>query len=78
MFKNQKPIKKVKETDAIFNHLAEINQESDDREDSLRISIDSKAKVDLCDSSRGGTSRCKKAVQANDHDMGIKSKLVPF
>ena len=73
-----KPIKKIKETDAIFNHLAEINQESDDREDSLRISIDSKAKVDLCDSSRGGTSRCKKAVQADDHDMGIKSKLTPF
>ena len=73
-----KPIKKIKETDAIFSHLAEINQASDDREDSLRISIDSKAKVDLCDSSRGGTSRCKKAVQADDHDMGIKSKLVPF
>lgn len=73
-----KPIKKVEQTDAIFDHLSEVNQESDDREDSLRISIDSKAKVDLCDSSRGGTSRCKKAVQADDHDMGIKSKLTPF
>ena len=73
-----KPIKKVKQTDAIFDHLSEVNQESDDREDSLRISIDSKAKVDLCDSSRGGTSRCKKAVQADGHDMGIKSKLTPF
>ena len=62
----------------ISNCLSEVNQESDDREDSLRISIDSKAKVDLCDSSRGGTSRCKKAVQADDHDMGIKSKLTPF
>ena len=46
--------------------------------DSLRISIDTKAKVDLCDSSRGGTSRCKKAVQASDHDMGLKDKLAPF
>ena len=73
-----KPIKKIEETDDIFNHLAEMNQKSDGREDSLRISIDSKAKVDLCDSSRGGTSRCKKAVQADDHDMGIKSKLTPF
>ena len=36
------------------------------------------AKVDLCDSSRGGTSRCKKAVQASDHDMGLKDKLAPF
>lgn len=73
-----KPIKKVKETDAIFDNLDEINRASDQREDSLRISIDSKAKVDLCDSSRGGTSRSKKAVQADDHDMGIKPKLVPF
>ena len=73
-----KPLKKVKETDAIFDNLEKINQASDMRVDSLRISIDTKAKVDLCDSSRGGTSRCKKAVQADDHDMGPKSKLVPF
>ncbi|MCK5373902.1 MAG: ISAzo13 family transposase, partial [Alphaproteobacteria bacterium] len=73
-----KPIKKVKETDAIFDNLDEVNRASDRREDSLRISIDTKAKVDLCDSSRGGTSRGKKAVQADDHDMGIKPKLVPF
>ena len=72
-----KPIKKIKETDAIFNNLHKVNKESDEREDSLRISIDTKAKVDLCDSSRGGTSRCKKAIQADDHDMGIKPKLVP-
>ena len=73
-----KPIKKIKETDAIFENIKKVNQESDQREDSLRISIDTKAKVDWCDSSRGGTSRCQKAVQAEDHDMGIKPKLVPF
>jgi transposase len=73
-----KPLKKIKETDAIFNNLDAVNRASDNREDSLRISIDTKAKVDLCDSSRGGTSRCKKAVQADDHDMGDKSKLVPL
>lgn len=73
-----KPIKKIKETDAIFDNLDRVNKESDMREDSLRISIDTKAKVDLCDSSRGGTSRCQKAVQADDHDMGVKPKLVPF
>lgn len=72
------PIKKIKETDAIFEHLHKANEVSDKREDSLRISIDTKAKVDLCDSSRGGTSRCKKAVQADDHDMGIKPKMSPF
>jgi len=73
-----KPIKKIKETDAIFDNLDKVNKESDMREDSLRVSIDTKAKVDLCDSSRGGTSRCQKAVQADDHDMGVKPKLVPF
>ena len=73
-----KPLKKIPETDAIFDNLNKINKESDLREDSLRISIDTKAKVDLCDSSRGGTSRCKKAVQASDHDMGFKDKLAPF
>ena len=73
-----KPIKKIEKTDDIFDNLTEVNRESDKREDSLRISIDTKAKVDLCDSSRGGTSRCKKAVEADDHDMGIKPKLSPF
>lgn len=73
-----KPLKKIKETDAIFDNLDAVNRASDDREDSLRISIDTKAKVDLCASSRGGTSRCKKAVQADDHDLGDKSKLVPL
>ncbi len=73
-----KPIKKIKETAALFDHLKAVNEASDKREDSLRISMDSKAKVDLCDSSRGGTSRCKKAVQADDHDRGVKPKLTPF
>lgn len=73
-----KPLKKVSETDAIFANLDEINKASDLREDSLRISIDTKAKVDLCDSSRGGTSRCTKALKADDHDMGYKDKLAPF
>jgi transposase len=73
-----KPLKKIPETDAIFDNLIDINKASDLRADSLRISIDTQAKVDLCDSSRGGTSRCKKAVQASDHDMGLKDKLAPF
>jgi hypothetical protein len=67
-----KPIKKIKKTDAIFDNIDEVNQASDIREDSLRISIDTKAKVSLCNSSCGGTSKCTKSVQADDHDMGIK------
>lgn len=73
-----KPIKKIKETDDIFDNLVKVNDESDKQEDSLRISIDTKDKVDLCNSSRRGTSRCKKTVHADDHDMGIKPKLSPF
>jgi hypothetical protein len=37
-----------------------------------------RALIDLCNSSRGGTSRCKEAVKADDHDMGHKDKLVPY
>ena len=73
-----RPLKKIRETDAIFKNIEAANQASDSREDSLRISIDTKAKVDLCNSSRGGTSRCQKPVQADDHDLGIKAKLAPF
>jgi len=73
-----KPLKNIKETDAIFEHLDGGNKVSDSREDSLRISIDTKAKMELCDSSRGGTSRCRTALKADDHDMGRKDKLVPY
>lgn len=81
-----KPRKKIKETDAIpsaklrtgFDHLNAVNHTSDEREDSLRISLDTKAKVDVFDSSRGGTLRGKEAVQTGDHNLGNKAKLVPF
>ena len=36
-----KPLKKIPETEAIFEHVAKAKGESDEREDSLRISIDS-------------------------------------
>jgi hypothetical protein len=39
-----KPLKKVIQTDAIFANVQKENQASDEREDSLRISIDAKAK----------------------------------
>lgn len=55
-----KPIKKIKEVNAIFDNIHLLNAESDIRDDSLRISIDTKAKVDLCDSSRGGNHAVKK------------------
>lgn len=73
-----KPIKRIPETDEIFENVQKENKASDDRNDSLRISIDSKAKLAVGDYSRGGQSRGKKPVEALDHDMQSKEKLVPF
>lgn len=69
-----KPLKKVRETDAIFNKVDQENQASDKRDDSLRISIDSKAKLDVGDYSRGGKSRGSVATVALDHDTQSKKK----
>jgi hypothetical protein len=64
-----KPLQKVRETDAIFANLERENQASDARAESLRISIDTKAKLDLGEFSRGGVLRGAAATQALDHDM---------
>ncbi|KKL82031.1 hypothetical protein LCGC14_1988800, partial [marine sediment metagenome] len=73
-----KPIKKVRQTDDIFANVERENQASDEREDSLRISIDGKAELKLGDFSRGGKSRGQEATKASDHDMEAAEKLVPF
>jgi transposase len=57
-----KPLKKVRETDAIFQNVLQENRASDARQDSLRISIDSKAKLDLGEFSRGGVLRAATTV----------------
>jgi Rhodopirellula transposase DDE domain len=73
-----KPLKKIPETEAIFEQVAKANRESDEREDSLRISIDSKAHLKIGELSRGGKSRGEKAPQAHDHDTQVKATLIPF
>jgi hypothetical protein len=73
-----KPVKRVRATEAIFDNVHQENHASDDREDSLRISIDTKAKLNVGELSRGGKTRGSKATQAWDHDMRPKEKLVPF
>lgn len=73
-----KPVKKIRQTDAIFENVQRENQASDAREDSFRISIDTKDKVKVGDLSRRGQSRGTEATKANDHDMEYKEKLVPF
>lgn len=73
-----KPLKKIKEVDEIFANVREANRESDENPESLRISIDAKAKTDIGEFSRGGKSRDKEAKKAADHDMNPIAKLVPY
>jgi Rhodopirellula transposase DDE domain len=49
-----KPLKKTKETDAIFANVAAVRQEVRDDPEVLEISIDTKAKVAIGDYVRGG------------------------
>jgi len=73
-----KPLKKIPETDAIFENIHKANQIADENPNSLRISIDCKAKVKIGNLSRGGSARTQKAKQADDHDTQTKATLVPF
>ena len=73
-----KPHKKIRETDVIFGNVHEINKLADEDPETLRISVDSKAKVAIGNFSRGGKSRGREGKQAGDHDMNPEEKLVPF
>src|SRR2546430_17052049 len=67
-----KPLKKIPETDAIFDHVHHANQASDQDQKSLRLSIDSKAKVKIGNLSRGGEDRTKEIRKRGEHDTEIK------
>jgi hypothetical protein len=71
-------LKKIPQTDAIFENVFAQNQTSDDNPRSLRISIDTKAKVKIGNLSRNGKARTLEAKQADDHDTEWQSVLVPF
>ena len=71
-------MKKIPQTDAIFENVFRENQASDDNPKSLRVSIDTKAKVKIGNLSRGGKARTLEAKQADDHDTEWHSVLVPF
>ncbi len=73
-----KPLKKIKETDAIFENVARANRAADEDPTCLRISCDTKAKVDIGEFSRGGLSRGEKAKKALDHHLQAEAKLIPF
>jgi len=73
-----KPIKKIPETNAIFENVDEANRQADEDPETLRISIDAKAKVNIGEFSRGGKSREEEPEEASDHDMNPEIKMVPF
>lgn len=73
-----KPAKKIKEVDEIFENVWKINEESDKNPNSLRISIDAKAKLNIGNFSRGGKSRDIEAKKAEDHDMNPIARVVPY
>jgi Rhodopirellula transposase DDE domain len=72
-----KPLKKIKETEAIFANVRQENRAADDDPDVIRISMDAKAKVAVGDYSRDGESRGAAATKAWDHDPELDQKLVP-
>lgn len=49
-----KPQKKIPETEAIFEQVHQINQQADEAEHTLRVSIDTKATVKIGEYDRGG------------------------
>ena len=71
-----KPLRKVPQTDAIFETVHRINQEADADAGTVRVSIDTKTVVPIGNLSRGGKSRQR--PQALDHDLEPEAKLTPF
>lgn len=54
-----------------------MNAFADADAESLRVSIDTKATVNIGEYTRHGRSRGQQAVKAWDHDMRMKQKLIP-
>jgi len=70
-----KPVKKIPETDDIFDTLERIHNVADEAQDIVRLSIDTKDRVKIGNFSRGGESRIE--VNALDHDFGDEY-VTPF
>jgi hypothetical protein len=69
-----KPVKRIPETDAIFEQIHQINQQADEDPYSLRISIDAKVAINIGEYDRGGKTRF--LTQALDHDFAA-SLILP-
>lgn len=71
-----RPLKRIPQTDAIFEQLHQVNAEADADQSTLRISMDAKATVLLGHLSRGGSTRV--LVKALDHDFRPKDTVTPL
>ena len=60
------PLKKIPETNDIFDNVKAAHQRAATDQSILRISIDDKAKVKIGDFSRGGYTRCSCDVAVHD------------
>lgn len=76
--KKTEPVKKIPETDAIFENVHRVNKLAEQEASTLRISIDTKAKVNIGPYSRNGKSREQEVIKACDHDLFPQTQLVPF
>jgi hypothetical protein len=74
--KKCQPLRKIKQTDAIFEEVHRVNEEADSNPEKIRISLDSKATVKIGAFSRGGKSRIEQ--RAADHDFDPETTLTPF
>ena len=73
-----KPLKKIKETDDIFENIKKKDLEAKNSyEYVVRISIDCKATVKIGKFSRGGLSRSKNKIKALDHDFSPEGNHTP-
>lgn len=61
-----KPLKKVKDTDALFAKVAAVKAEARGARETLEISMDTKAKVALGDYSRGGKNQDRWGGESNE------------
>ena len=57
--------------------MKQVHTDAIQTPETLRISLDTKAKVKIGEFSRGGVARGQESVRAADHDMHPEALLVP-
>lgn len=72
-----KPLKRLEETDSIFENVHSCIKQGKANPHTFRISVDVKDKVKVGELSRKGYSRSRKAVKAADKDQKWECSLVP-